>query len=88
MATRNKLAANEGKSPDEGAEQEISIEKVFAEITKLSTKLTEVAADVVTIKETTTELKNCQRATGTSGGGGGENLPAGRHDRRPCDKHR
>lgn len=58
IATRNKLAANEDKSPDEAAEQKISIEKIFAEITKLSTKLTEVAADVVTIKETTTELKN------------------------------
>lgn len=58
IATRNKLAANEDKSPDEAAEQKISMEKIFAEITKLSTKLTEVAADVVTIKETTTELKN------------------------------
>lgn len=59
MATRNTLTANAERSPvsDKSAKQEINLEKVFAEVTKMSGTLTGVAADIATIKETTTELK-------------------------------
>lgn len=65
MATRKTPPPNEGKttspspmSSGEGAGKPASLDDMFAEISKMSTTLQGVAADILSIKETTDKLNN------------------------------
>lgn len=60
MATRKTPPPTEAtapNSPEKQTDAKVSLEKVFTEITKMSTTLQSVAADTIAIKETMTELK-------------------------------
>lgn len=60
MATRKTPPPTEdtaSNSPEKQTDAKVSLEKVFTEITKMSTTLQSVAADTIAIKETMTELK-------------------------------
>lgn len=76
MATRRSPPPMEAKAdlspPEKQTDAKVSLEKVFAEVTKMSKTLQVVAADTIAIKETMTELKDtvnglqvtCDRGTG------------------------
>lgn len=62
MATRRTPPPMEAKAdlspPEKQTDAKVSLEKVFAEVTKMSKTLQVVAADTIAIKETMTELKD------------------------------
>ncbi|KAL1249632.1 hypothetical protein QQF64_020637 [Cirrhinus molitorella] len=64
MATRQNPPLTEAKAasspPEKQTDAKVSLEKVFAEVTKMNKTLQVVAADTIAIKETMTELKDTE----------------------------
>lgn len=60
------------------AEKTVSLENLFIEISKMNNTLQGVATDIITIKETTNELKKHRERQAR--GGGGADFPPGGHD--------
>lgn len=92
MATRRTPPPTEAKAdlspPEKQTDAKVSLEKVFAEVTKMSKTLQLVAADTIAIKETMTELKDMVNGLQVRMDSRGLYFTTGGRDRRTGDRQR